>query len=256
MNGYDEYLLSVFKDVSKVLKVKEPYIIIDEIAKKTQETGVLIDYDRQLLAGILGAKLHKVYCDGRKLDKPNEQGLPNNPRLKTLDSELDKEFVLNFKEQTIKTIQEGNQPDFSTLFFKDGNVVMDIANTDFANLSPYWQKENYLAGDTAVCLILSNWQGLKHRDKIVRNFVEIAVASAIHECWKSRGNVSKTKDWDNSILARPYKELSLEEANKDSVQMHMAKALLEEIAPNLNYNKNNLLNTQKPKQRQTTLFEF
>ena len=156
-------------------------IALDYIYERAKSTGKITLEDQHLLGGILGSMLHESYCESRKLDKPNEQGLANNPREKKLTDPMDAEFV--------QEVLDGKIPQSETLYVKDGVVCMDIANTEFIKLSPYWKKDNYMAGKTAARSVITCWDGLTHENPEVQKFVTVAVANSIHEAWISRGNV-------------------------------------------------------------------
>ena len=221
----------ILKQVNEVLEnAGETPEILKIIAKQIETKEDLKKEDYLVLGGILGSMLHKAYCDGRKLEKPNENGLVNNPRIKTLGSQIDKEFVAD--------VLSGKISQSPTLFVDEkGMVNMDIANTDFVHLSPYWQKDNFLAGCAAARSIATSWEGLMHENEVVRNFVTVAVANAIHESWLARGNIyydvvekdGKTTVYTNDNLSTAYVNLPLDEQEKDLEHVRMAQKLLEEL---------------------------
>ena len=225
----DAYMKKVLNEVSSILKNSNPIEIINDIAKKNKNLTTITVKEQYLLGAILGSLLHEAYCNGRKLDKPNEQGLPNNPRIKKLTSDIDQDFV----KQAIMTGKDNGV----TLFFQDDVLCMDIANTPFESLSPYWQKDNFLAGCAATRSVISSWEGLTHDDKKIRDFVTVAVANAIHEAWIARENIYYDKDgnqvYTNEELATSYISLPKDEQDKDLVHYQMAfemiSALLEKM---------------------------
>ena len=210
-------------------------VSIDLIYRKALANGGKISLDDQHLIGaILGSMFHKAYCDSRKLDKPNENGLLNNPRVKKLTDELDSEFVADVKSGKIS---QG-----STLYVDENGIVcMDIANTEFVNLSPYWKKDNYMAGKTATRTVITCWEGLTNEDENVRKFVKIAVANGIHEAWISRGNVG---DW-NKELDTAYVFLTQDEKDKDLEHVVMATKVLSELLNGIKKSKSDENKSQK-----------
>lgn len=208
---------------------------IDYIYKKTISTDGRISLeDQHLIGAILGSLLHQAYCDSRKLDKPNEQGLKNNPRIKKLTDEMDSEFV--------RGVVNGETKQSPTLFINENGVVcMDIANTEFVNLSPFWKKDNYMAGKTAARTIITTWDGLTHENPEVRKYIEIAVANSIHESWISRGNVYYDTDgsqiYTNQELDNAYIYLPDDEKNKDLEHMVMSMKLISGLLEGLKKGK-------------------
>ncbi|MCR5553270.1 MAG: hypothetical protein K6F08_00785 [bacterium] len=126
---------------------------------------------------------------------------------------------------------------------KYGDVIMDIANTSFLNLSPHWKKENFLAGCAATRSVLTNFEGLTHEDSNVRIFVTVAVANAIHEAWIARGNVYYRVDggnvYTNKELDTAYVNLPVEEQDKDLKHYQMALELIEELTNEMKVIKDN-----------------
>ena len=194
---------------------------------KEFEYGIVIDREDQLALGaFMGARLHQIYCDGRKLDKPNENGLNNNPRLKKLTDPMDAEFV--------EKVKSGEIEQSPTLFIdENGIVVMDIANTLFENLSPYWQNDNFKAGCAAARSVLTCYKLLRSKDENVKKAVEYSVANAIHESWIARGNiyydVAGGNVYTNEDLETAFINLSSDEKKKDVDHIYMAQALIDEI---------------------------
>lgn len=231
-NDYDLYLINsvnermkneralVEKKLGKKISFEEySAIAIEYIRKKGKEIGYIDRDDQYLLGAILGSMFHEAYRDTRKLDKPNEQGLMYNPREKELSEEIDKDFV--------QAVLDGKIKQSKTLYVRDGKVYMDIANTEFSDLSPYWQKDNFGAGKCATMAIISSWKGLSHDSPEVREHVTIAVASNIHNNWISRGNVYRSVDKDGTVytndsLDTAYIYLIDEEKAKDLVHVQMA----------------------------------
>lgn len=202
---------------------------IEAITKKAKETRVITLEDQHLIGAILGSMLHEAYCNSRKLDKPNEQGLLNNPREKKLTDPLDAEFV--------QDVLDGKIPQSNTLYVRDGKVCMDIANTEFVNLSPYWKKDNYMAGKTAARSIITCWDGLNHENQEVKKYVTIAVANGIHEAWISRDNIYydeyEGQIFTNAELDTAYIYLPDDEKDKDLEHMIMAKNVIGKLADSI-----------------------
>lgn len=209
---------------------------IDYIYKKAlSDNGRISLEDQHLIGALLGSMLHQAYCDSRKLPEPNEQGLPNNPRIKKLTDEMDTEFV--------KSVVNGEVEQSPTLFVNESGVVcMDIANTEFVNLSPFWKKDNYMAGKTAARTVITSWDGLTHENPEVRKFIEIAIANSIHESWIARGNIYYDTDglqiYTNQDLDNAYIYLPDDEKNKDLEHMVMAMNLISGLVNGLKNEKN------------------
>jgi hypothetical protein len=187
-----------------------------------------IDLDDQLtMAGILGSYLHQGYCDDRKLKQPLPNGLQNEPRIKQLSEKLDEDFVKDVINGKIKTSD--------TLWVENGEVNMDIANTPFTQLSPYWQYDNFMAGACATRSVITNWEGITHQDPQVRKYVTVAVANAIHESWIARGNVG---DW-NKELETAYINLPENQKEKDLKHYRMATSMVDALARTMNKETSN-----------------
>ena len=214
----DAYMKKVLGEVGLVLKQYDPVTIVDTIAKNHKNLQTLSVVEQNLLGAVLGSMLHEAYCNSRRLEKPNADGLANNPREKVLTEELDQDFVAE--------VLSGNVPQSKTLYIKDGKVCMDIANTSFADLSPHWKKDNFMAGCAATRSVLTCWDGLTHNNEAVREFVTVAVANSIHEAWIARGNVYYDKQgsqvYTNEGLATAYINLPQDEKDKDLVHYKMA----------------------------------
>lgn len=194
-------------------------ISMNAIIERAKKDKMISLDDQRLIGAMMGYMLHDAYCQSRKLDKPNEQGLMYNPREKELSEEIDKDFV--------QAVLDGKIKQSKTLYVRDGKVYMDIANTEFSDLSPYWQKDNFGAGKCATMAIISSWKGLSHDSPEVREHVTIAVASNIHNNWISRGNVYRSVDKDGTVytndsLDTAYIYLIDEEKAKDLVHVQMA----------------------------------
>lgn len=248
----DNYIIKDIEEVTKRMK-SEIAKIEDKVGRKiefSEYASMAIDYiykktissddrrisleDQHLIGAILGSMLHQAYCDSRKLDKPNEQGLKNNPRIKKLTDEMDANFA--------KSVVNGEVAQSPTLFVNENGVVcMDIANTEFVNLSPFWKKDNYMAGKTAARTIITTWDGLTHENPEVRKYIEVAVANSIHESWISRGNVYYDQDgsqiYTNQDLDNAYIYLPDDEKNKDLEHMVMAMKLISKLTEGLKKNK-------------------
>ena len=217
MNEREKHITEVMSNVSQRMQGVSTPQLIGQIAKNSASLKEISLEDQFLLAGILGSKLHQAYCDGRKLDQPLENGLQNNPRIKQLDQPLDRDFAL--------AVLEGRIPTSDTLYVENGKVFMDIANTNFTQLSPYWQHDNFMAGACAARSIITNWDGLTHDNSAVRDYTVVAVANGIHEAWIARGNV---QDW-NSDLETAYINLPADEQDKDLVHYQMATDLIKNL---------------------------
>ena len=204
-------------------------ISMNAIIERAKKDKMISLDDQRLIGAMMGYMLHDAYCQSRKLDKPNEQGLPNNPREKKLTDPMDAEFV--------QKVIDGKIPQSETLYVKNGVVCMDIANTDFVNLSPYWQKDNYMAGKTAARSVITMWGGLTHENPEVQKYVTIAVANGIHESWISRDNIYydeyEGQIFTNQDLDTAYIYLPDDEKDKDLEHLKMAKSVIGKLCKSL-----------------------
>lgn len=216
MTDYEVYMSQVLAQTSEKLSQfnGNQAEIIADIASRAKGSLVLPQEDQFLLGGLLGSMLHQQYCDGRRRETPTENGLPNEPRIKVLTNPMDAEFA--------NKVLSGEIPQSATVYTVGTVVHMDIANTPFEQLSPYWQKDNFGAGMCAARSILSNWEGLTHSDPTVRKFVTVSVANGIHESWIGRGNVG---EW-NANLDTAYINLPVDEQAKDLTHFTMAEGLI------------------------------
>lgn len=210
-----DHIIEVLKRTTEKLDGVETGKLIIDVAKRTKDLKSVSLEDQLLLGAVLGSVLHNDYCKGRKLDKPLENGLENEPRVKVLDQELDQQFV--------KDVLIGRIPTSDTLYIEGGKVHMDIANTSFENLSPFWQYDNFMAGACAARSVITNWEGLMNPSAEVRKYVKVGVANAIHESWIGRGNVEA---W-NSDLATAYINLTPSEQEKDLKHYVMGSKLVD-----------------------------
>lgn len=221
------YVTKQLSDVSAQIDNCDVKTILTQIAKRSKDLKNINPNDQSVMAGILGSYLHQAYCDGRRLEKPLENGLVNNPRVKQLSDALDQNYI--------NDVLTGKIPTSNTLWVEDGHVFMDIANTQFAKLSPYWQYDNFMAGGCAARSVITNWDGITHENPQVREYVTIAVANAIHESWIARGNVG---DW-NKNLETAYINLPMEEKDKDLVHYKMATQMISALQKTMNLQKQN-----------------
>jgi len=97
----------------------------------------------------------------------------------------------------------------------------DIANTDFKDLDPHWQKENLEAAKVAVDLVSS------HEGEFDERFIEEA-SSKVHDEWLKRNDWVFNKDYGNPVLAKPYRGLPEEEKDKDRAQIKKAIEVVKE----------------------------
>ena len=68
-------------------------ISMNAIIERAKKEKTISLEDQHLIGAMMGYMLHDAYCQSRKLDQPNEQGLANNPREKKLTDPMDAEFV-------------------------------------------------------------------------------------------------------------------------------------------------------------------
>lgn len=190
-----------------------------KIIKNVAETAAARDsasltVEEQLLLGeIMGSELHDDWRESRKKEDGTFE-----PRWKALTENMDKQFCEDIltgrviKPNTIRVNQEGV-------------LELDIANTPFSQLSPFWRADNFMAGCSAVRSIITNWKGLTHPNKEITDFVVVGVANAIHEAWISRGNV---KDY-NKELQTAYIFLDPSEKQKDLKHYKIALTLVSNL---------------------------
>jgi len=94
----------------------------------------------------------------------------------------------------------------------------DIANTPFESLDPDWQYENGAAAEVAINEI---FKAVENNQSFNDAFIEEASA-VVHDKWLERNNWVYNPDYGNPDLAKPYKELSEEEKEKDRAQIKKA----------------------------------
>lgn len=230
------YYLYKINQILSLMTGKDTTELLDEISTRIVKDGDKVSnitqIEQGILAGILGSMLHSAYCNGRRLSAQQREELSvpleiaNNPRMKVLGKELDAEFV--------QKVLSGEIPQSPTLFVdKKGNVVMDIANRQFVELSPYWQKENFNAGEAAVRLVVANWDALKGNNPKIKEWVTYAVSTAIHEAWLARDNVYREETdeavYTNAELDTAFNQLTEEEQKKDSIQLDMAMSVMDQL---------------------------
>lgn len=94
-----------------------------------------------------------------------------------------------------------------------GTDVVDIANTDFANLPKDWQAENVAAAGIVVDLLATFNGNIDLSDESTRN----DVGDIVHTAWLARNEWAKGSDLDV-----PFADLSAEEQAKDINQVSTA----------------------------------
>ena len=209
-----DHIRKVLSSTTARMKGQNVAELMTRIATNSRDLKNISLDDQLLMGAILGSYLHQSYCDDRRLEKPLPNGLINNPRIKELNQPLDQMFV--------KDVLLGKIPTSDTLYVEDGKVFMDIANTDFTNLSPYWQYDNFMAGAHAARSVITSWEGITHPNPEVRKHIAVAVAKAIHESWIGRGNA---EEW-NKELEVAYINLTPEEQYKDLKHYKMATQMV------------------------------
>ena len=213
--------------VCSELNGKDVVQVLNEIAERSKKSLVLSAEDQSVLGAVLGAMLHKDYCDSRRLPSPNQDGLINNPRPKVLNDPLDANFI--------ERVHAGDIPLGKTLYLDDrGRVVMDIANTDFINLSPHWQKDNFMAGCAASRTVVCALQNKELLDNPqFREFAMTMIGNAIHEAWLARENIYYDEDgnqvYTNKELNTAFVQLPADEKDKDLKHYVMARSLIEDL---------------------------
>ena len=165
-----------------------------------------------MMSSAIAFNFHKEFCCKRKLKNINKNGLLNRTKVKELNTDKDKNFVLQVLNGKIKTS--------NTLFIKEGKVFMDIANTNFVNLSPYWQDENIMASYNALNNVLSSWQELTSEDESVRKKQELSIIKSIHLFWIARNCKSNKK------LCVDFDLLPKEEQEKDILLFEKTKEII------------------------------
>lgn len=218
-----KYINNELRYVSKAISGIDLMTLLEKIAFGVDNLAGISREDQLVLGAILGSLLHKSYCDGRRLDeeKAKALNLKNEPRVKLLNQELDKFFI--------EDVLSGKIPQSKTLVVSEGFVKLDIANTPFTELSPYWQYDNFMAGSAAIRSIVTNWAGLSNDNGEIRKYVEVGVANAIHEAWIARGNVYEDASNTNKQLETAYINLPEAEKDKDLKHFVMAKDLVLQV---------------------------
>jgi hypothetical protein len=71
----EKYVREVLAAASERIEGQSVASLISGIAKETKDLkGVSLE-NQYAMGAILGSMLHQSYCDGRKLEQPNENGL-------------------------------------------------------------------------------------------------------------------------------------------------------------------------------------
>ena len=121
------------------------------------------------------------------------------PRWKTIK---DRKFI--------EKLDNKNLP--ANIRITENGYEIDIANSEYKDLSPDWQKENYEAGKVVAGLVIRNrTENLSYND----------VGNEIHKEWLRRNTWAK----NDEILSKPFEELPLEEKEKDVDQFRVARKI-------------------------------
>lgn len=214
---------------AELVKAGSPEEALKRIAPRLEKVSTLKKEDIYVLAAVLGTMFHQDYCNGRKLDKPLPDGRVNNPREKVLNTPDDARFV--------QRVRDGQIPQSVALHFNEaGQLVQDIANTQFVFLSPHWQDENFNAGLAASQLVISFWKKIENsKTEEEMNELLECIAAAIHVAWIMRKNLYKEVDqngnvlYTNEELGEQYSMLTKEEQKKDRDHVDMAKDLIHRL---------------------------
>ena len=92
--------------------------------------------------------------------------------------------------------------------------IVDIANTDFADLPDNWRYENIEAAKVAVDLV---YEKMLNLEKISNEMIE-EMSNIVHEKWLERNWI----EWSFENQRVSYENLSEEEKEKDRIQIKTA----------------------------------
>lgn len=179
----------------------------------------LKEEEKCLLGTIVGFVMHKDFCNNRKLKRKNRNGFYCKAKIKELNTEADKDFVLS--------VLNKEREESKTLFIKDDKVFMDIANTSFFDLSPYWHNENVMAGYTSLNILLEKWEKITSKNKKTREKAQVDCLKQIHSAWVERNGKNNKK------LCVDFDFLSKEEQNKDLMLYEKTKEIINILIKNI-----------------------
>ncbi len=151
---------------------------------KNEGEKAITEKDKSYMEQTLGSRLHDDWRAPRRLE-----GGDYAPRIKVL---------VEKKDGSQKWVNESDLGKFEGAEEIDRQ---DIANTDFENLADQIQKENRVAGEFAMGLVLNAVENNLRMDS--EKF-----AAKIHDAWAERNP-------ENAELGKPYEELTEEEKIKD-----------------------------------------
>ena len=149
------------------------------------------------LATLIASELHE---DWRKT-RLNADGT-YEPRWKKV---LDEEFA--------KSLDVDNLPANFRVF--EGTLEIDIANSNFEQLSPDKQEENFEAAKVCVDILFDK-ENYQTKEEI---------GEKIHAEWLSRNEWGR----EDEVLSKPFIELPVEEQNKDIDQYKIALMVFEKL---------------------------
>ena len=144
----------------------------------------------------LGASLHDEWRAPRKLEDETYEA-----RVKVLTKN---------NEGKEKWYNEADLPEDIDVIKKQ-----DIANTNFEDLDPNWQKEN---ADAAVVVMDLVHEAVDAEKELDEAFIEEASAK-VHDEWLKRNDWVLHPEWGNPVLAKPFAELPEDEQDKDRAQL-------------------------------------
>ena len=172
----------------------------------------------------LASGLHEGWRSPRRLsvsDTRVAQGILFEPRLKPLDSVLDRDWLQSNKKVSVydmSRLQYGDLPvtwsekEKINALREKGKIVIDIANAEYKDLPPSWQSENRNAAESATRLIGRKLSERKQVTLKDRKWIEEASA-IIHREWLKR----PANSWalNDPELNKEYSLLSEERKNEN-----------------------------------------
>lgn len=144
----------------------------------------------QLVTSV-ASSLHDNWREPRK----NQVTGKYEPRWKPAGDAL---FEARYKTQ----LQPGETKD-NVRMTADGKIEIDIANTDYENLTPKWQQENLASAEVAVFQLMNYVNGEKIRGqelKEIDHYRLEVISSLVHHFWLDRNQYAK----EDAVMSLPY----------------------------------------------------
>lgn len=166
------------------------------------------------LINSVASTLHDQWRAPRKIENSDKY----DPRWKPAGDPL---LEARYKVQ----LQPGETKD-NVRMTADGNIEIDIANTDYENLTPKWQQENLASAEVAVFELMKYVNGEKVRGQELKELDRYRLAvisSLVHHFWLDR-NQYAMKD---AIMSLPYH--FMDQIAKGSLEKLDSKKFLKRI---------------------------